>query len=253
MVKYSLPMDTHGTYTWQVRTYECGPDGRMTLPAVCDYLQEAASLNAVELKFSKTDFNAAGSDLTWVLTRLRVRMVRFPKWGEAVSVLTFPRLGRRITAFRDFALTDAAGVSLGVATSEWMTIDLGTRRIAPVPEGVFALANTMREPVLGECAFAAKLRFPEGVAVSEQRFRAQRSHIDLNGHVNNVHYVEWMLEPAPVSPGSGVDLEVHFRSETLAGDEVVAQAAPGAKGEETWLRVAAPDGREHVVGRMETI
>ena len=249
MVEYPLTMDTHGTYTWQVRTYECGPDGLMTLPAVCNYLQEAASLNAEELGFSKTDFAAAGADITWVLTRLRVRMTRFPKWGEKVSVLTFPRLGRRITAFRDFALTDAAGVPLGVATSEWMTIDMGTRRIAPIPEGVFALANTERAPVLGTDAFAAKLRFPEGGAVAEQRFRAQRSHIDLNGHVNNVHYVEWMLEPAPALSGTGVDLELHFRSETLAGDEVVAQAAPGAGGE-TWLRVAAPDGKEHVAGRM---
>lgn len=242
-------MDTHGTYTWQVRTYECGPDGRMTLPAVCNYLQEAASLNAEELGFSKVDFDAAGANLTWVLTRLRVRMDRLPAWGERVTVLTFPRLGRRITAFRDFELTDGTGARLGVATSEWMTIDLGTRRVAPIPEGVFALANTVRTPVLGEGAFTAKLRFPEVAAAAEQRFRAQRSHIDLNGHVNNVHYVEWMLETAPALAGGGVDLELLFRSETLAGDEVVAQSAPGGDGG-TWLRVAAPDGREHVAGRI---
>ena len=245
-------MDTHGTYAWQVRTYECGPDGRMTLPAVCNYLQEAASLNAEELGFSKTDFAAAGANTTWVLTRLRVRMARLPKWGERVTVLTFPRLGRRITAFRDFALTDAAGAPLGVATSEWMTIDLASRRIVPIPEGVCAKANTERAPVFGAAAFAAKLRFPEGAPAAELRFRAQRSHIDLNGHVNNVHYVEWMLEPAPVLDGAGVDLELLFRSETLAGDEVVAQAAPGADGA-TWLRVAAPDGKEHVVGRLGSV
>ena len=245
-------MDTYGTYTWQVRTYECGPDGRMTLPAVCNYLQEAASLNAAELGFSKTDFDAAGANLTWVLTRLRVRMARLPAWGERVTVLTFPRLGRRITAFRDFELTDGTGARLGVATSEWMTIDLGTRRIAPIPEGVFARANTVREPVLGETAFTPKLRFPEGGDAAELRFRAQRSHIDLNGHVNNVHYVEWMLEPAPAASGAGVDLELHFRSETLAGDEVVAQAVAGTDGE-TWLRVASPDGRDHVTGRMRVV
>lgn len=56
-------MDTHGTYTWQVRTYECGPDGRMTLPAVCNYLQEAASLNAESLSFSKSNFAAAGENI----------------------------------------------------------------------------------------------------------------------------------------------------------------------------------------------
>lgn len=40
--------------------YECGKDGCATLPTVCNYLQEAASMHAEELGFSKNDFAAAG-------------------------------------------------------------------------------------------------------------------------------------------------------------------------------------------------
>ena len=72
---------TGATYCWQVRTYECGPDGLATLPTICNYLQEAASLNAESLKFSKSDFDAAGENISWVLTRLKVRMDRFPAWA----------------------------------------------------------------------------------------------------------------------------------------------------------------------------
>ena len=44
--------DTFGEYSWAVRTYECGPDGAATMASVCNWLQEAASLNAEALAFS---------------------------------------------------------------------------------------------------------------------------------------------------------------------------------------------------------
>ena len=104
--------DTFGEYSWAVRTYECGPDGAATMASVCNWLQEAASLNAEALAFSKSNFESAGENISWVLTRLKVKMSRFPKWGETVSILTFPRGGRRIVAWRDFVLTGANGEEL---------------------------------------------------------------------------------------------------------------------------------------------
>ena len=53
-------MDTFREYRFRVRSYECGKDGFATLPTVCNYLQEAASMHAEELGFSKNDFAAAG-------------------------------------------------------------------------------------------------------------------------------------------------------------------------------------------------
>ena len=109
---------TGATYCWQIRTYECGPDGLVSLPTICNYLQEAASLNAEALKFSKSDFDAAGANISWVLTRLKVRMERFPAWEERVHVATWPRGGRRIVAWRDFLLTDEAGDVFGRAVTD---------------------------------------------------------------------------------------------------------------------------------------
>ena len=102
-------MNTHGEYIFKVRSYECGKDGLVSLPSICNYLQEAASLNTEELGFSKSDFNAAGSDISWVLTKMRFRMNRYPKWEDEVKITTFPRGGRKIVAWRDFILSDAFG------------------------------------------------------------------------------------------------------------------------------------------------
>ena len=240
--------DAFGEYSWAVRTYECGPDGVATMASVCNWLQEAASLNAEALAFSKSDFASAGENISWVLTRLKVRMARFPKWGETVSTLTFPRGGRRIAAWRDFVLTGSDGGTLGRASSEWMLIDLASRRAVAIPEGVFAAANTVRKPVFGDEPFA-KLRWECGVASSDALvFRARRGDIDLNGHVNNVHYVEWLLEGRPGETPSCHELDVVFKSETLAGEEVLVESVETEPGVFVH-RVRAPDGRDHVLAR----
>lgn len=240
-------MRKKGRYNFRIRTYECGADGFATLPTICNFLQEAASANAEALGFSKTNFASAGENISWVLTRLVVRMERYPKWEDEVTVETFPRGGRKIVAWRDFEVLDASGARLGVASSEWMLIDLATRKVVAVPESVFAAADPADVPVLGEAPFT-KFKFPPSApAGRDLSFRAQRSHIDLNGHVNNVHYVEWMLEPCADARPSA--MEIAFRSETLAGDEV--RVACAAEGPRTYHRVFAPDGRDHVVAWTE--
>ena len=237
-----------GSYRFQIRTYECGADGRATLPTVCNLLQEAASLNAEALGFSRSNFAAEGADISWVLTRIVIKMRRYPEWEDVVSVETFPRGGRKVVAWRDFELKDASGEVLGVASSEWMLINLATRRIVPVPKGVFDAADPSDAPVLGIDPFT-RFRFPAAGSAAPAgkfaSFRAQRSHIDLNGHVNNAHYVEWMLEPcANACPD---EMEIAFRTETLAGDEVFVDRAveDGA----TYLRVFAADGTDHATAR----
>ena len=240
--------DVYGVYSWAVRTYECGPDGRATMVSVCNWLQEAASLNAETLAFSKSDFEAAGENISWVLTRLKVRIARFPKWEEKVSILTFPRGGRRIVAYRDFVLMGADGDELGRATSEWMLIDLASRKIVAIPDGVFAAANTVREPVFGEEPFA-KLRWDCKAESSDALvLRARRGDIDLNGHVNNVHYVEWLMEGRPDAAGPCHEIDIVFKSETLAGEEVRVESVETEPGV-YFHRVYAPDGRDHVIAR----
>ena len=238
--------DTFGKYSWAVRTYECGPDGVATMASVCNWLQEAASLNAEALSFSKSNFEASGANISWVLTHLKVKMQRFPKWGETVSILTFPRGGRKIVAYRDFILYGEDGGEIGLATTEWMLIDLASRKVVAIPDGVFAAANTVREPVFGDEPFA-KLRWNcDEATLDALVFRARRGDIDLNGHVNNVHYVEWLIEGRSDAACACRELDIVFKSETLVGEEVRVESVevePGA----FIHRVYAPDGRDHVL------
>lgn len=242
-------MDTAGRYSFGVRTYECGADAFATLPSICNYLQEAASLNAAELKFSKTDFDKTGSNVSWVLTRLRIEMDEYPSWGDEAIVVTFPRGGRRIAAWRDFILETSSGRRLGVASSEWMLIDLSTRKIVPVPESVLAMAATARESVLGDAPFTPRLKFPENpiAPACSLALRSLKADVDLNRHVNNVHYIEWLLEPLDsLCPKS---FEITFHSEATAGEEIHVETASNPDGS-VMSRALSAGGRVFAIAKV---
>lgn len=240
-------MNLKGQYDYRVRTYECNSEGVATLPAICNYLQESASLHAEELKFSKSNFSADGEDISWVLTRLRVKISRYPKWGETVTVQTFPRGARKITAYRDFAIF-CGEEKIGVAASEWMVINLTTRKIVAVPEAVEACINRQEAAVIEEPVFS-RLKWQNDGLSSSVKLRSLKSHIDLNGHVNNVRYIEWLIEVMPEGVEKISDFEVVFKSEVMAGEEIVAESRDVGAGIYS-ARVASLDGKDHVLARI---
>ena len=207
------------TLSWTVRSYECAPDGKVTVANICNYLQEAAALNAEHLGFSKSNFEGQGQNLTWVMTRMRLRLMRRPRWNDEVKVFTFPRPARRIVAWRDFVLSDAHDVEIGRASTEWMMIDMTTRRPVAIPAFVTERADLDREPVFAE---------PLGFKVAGETFdgvenpyaiTAAPSDIDLNGHVNNVRYVTWLFDASGLT-ADALTLELAFKSEVLCGTTV---------------------------------
>ena len=55
-------------------------------------------------------------------------MDRYPGWGEEILVKTWPRGIERLFALRDFLITSRQGEVLGRVTSNWLLVDLTTRR-----------------------------------------------------------------------------------------------------------------------------
>ena len=50
----------------------------------------------------------------------------------------------------------------------------------------------------------------------------------MNGHVNNVSFIDWAVESTPRAVADAAqltDLQMEFRAEALLGDEVLTQSA----------------------------
>ena len=237
---------------FSVRSYECGPDGRIAVPRILDYMQETASEHARALGVASPVLDgASGARGAWVLAHLRLEVAHAPGWRDTVLVETFPHSVRALSADRDFRLYLSDGTACAVASTRWMVMDPVARRAARIPAAAAALESGL-SPVFGAGDPFVRLRPPAGGPGSGaplvRTFRVMRAHIDLNGHVNNAHYAAWMLESIPEETVRGSRLsrlDVSFKSETLYGETVESVSVPTGEGV-FFHEVRAPGGASHI-------
>lgn len=227
---------------FDVRSYEVDPSGRLTLRALCGYMQEAAGIHATHLGAGMGHLGTRG--LAWVLHRLRLEVAETARAGERVSVTTWPREFGRMIAVRDFEVCDAGGRRLASATSRWAVVDLSARRAVRVPDFIRALPTGNRPtPVEGDHGPLQEV----DAADLERRFEVRRTDLDVVDHVNNTRYVGWAVETVPDDVWEGcrpAALEILFQKEARFGEHVLARTTRIA--DEAGLRFAhelnGPDG-----------
>ncbi len=216
------------TEAFRVRFNEADATGFATLQTIGNWLQEAADQNARALGWAREQL--ASRHLFWALTGLRIRLTGYPRWRETAHVSTWPAGANRLFAWRDFLLAADDGTPLGAATSAWLLVMENTRRpVRMLPE---IAAAAVHRPRALEQDFRAKLAPPQGGG-HVRRFRVRRSDLDVNGHVNNVSFIEWVVESVPPEIAGArrvQDIVLAFHAEALLGDEIEAQAEQESSG-----------------------
>ena len=218
---------------FRVRSYEVEPDGKLRIVVLARMLQEVAWLHASLL--GKGFVERESGALFWVLSRLRCRIDRYPRWGDEFTIRTWPVGTDRLLAVRDFAVIDADGV-MGRMTSGWLVVDGSTSR--PVrPETLVGDLPLTPSEFDGDLS---KIRPPADSVPGPVR-TVQHHDIDQYRHVNNAAYLEWMIdavaEAQRIRSGESVrelgrvqTLAVDFLKELVVGEEYRAMISDG-KGE----------------------
>jgi acyl-ACP thioesterase len=112
--------------------------------------------------------------------------------------------------------------------TDWVVLNLETRRAERIPEFIGRLRPESPEYAMP----AEKLRLPgQGESGLLRRFVVRLADIDRNRHVNNRHYLEWILEATPAEicvERRPRKIELMFRAEAVYGDSVLARGSlPG--------------------------
>jgi len=202
--------------------------GRVRLDAIARWLQDVAYLDLVD-----AGFEGRGA---WVVRRLRVRVERFPRFGEDLELRTFCSGIGRFSAERRTTVAAAGGSARVEAVALWICLDVDSLRPMRFPP---EFAEVYAESAAGRDA-NVRLRHPEPPEAAQRSgwsFRAV--DIDAAGHVNNSHYWAVLEEDlAGADEPEAIDAEVEHREPAQAGEAVVLR-----DGRMAW--VAAPDGGLH--------
>ena len=211
-----------------VRGFDCHYGGPFSPLSLANFLQEAAGLHAARLGIGMADLAAEGR--TWMLSRLDIRIDSLPREGDRVRVRTWPSGCERLFALRDLVLESESGEALVRAVYAYLVVDVATRKPLRPDRALDIGRLGTAEHALRD--FKLGVEPPEG-AEPACEIRARRRHIDENGHVNNAHYIDWLVDAAsdrPEAAGGLRGLRVEFAREVLEGELLAARAGSGPGG-----------------------
>ncbi len=219
--------------TIRINGFDCDVNRRWKPSACFQYLTEAAGNHAAKLGFGFETM--LEKNLFWVLSRMKVKFFDFPQMGEQVILRTWPKtIQQKLFFIRDFELVNAQGTRLAAATSAWLVISATTRRMIPPQSLDLDLPSNPDRYGLDE---PLEKLFAADTGEERLRLKAGYSTVDMLGHVNNSHYVEWICDTFPMEEYQKrrIDwMQVNYDHEIRPGEEVALLASHDGNDNALW-------------------
>jgi acyl-ACP thioesterase len=173
-----------------VQTYNSSFFRTMKVADLFKFLQELASEHSDVLGIGFDDLKKHNG--AWVLTKQLIDIERLPNSLETFTVYTWCSNVTKITAMRNFLVADKNGEVLARAKSEWVVIDLSSRRIIPISK--INLPETTYLPTDFYNGKIEKIKSNDNETISTFDKRVRFTDIDINGHMNNTVYLDMVLD-----------------------------------------------------------
>ncbi len=224
-----------------VKSYECGPDGKLRIHNLLLLLQEAAYLNAEKLNFGYGFL--VEKNMIWVLSSLKIKALNLPQWTDKIELQTWPVGYNRLYGLRDFLLLNDKGEELITATSEWVILDANTRRSVNIYEQGFELPSIEKRATTESIKRVNPKRFSKPEKIAE--ISVPYSAIDENGHVNNAEYVKWALDALKLQGNKVTDfseIQIFFIAEIFENSKCIINMHETVDGSKQLSGVNPVDG-----------
>lgn len=203
---------------FKVRSNEVDFNNRLKLSSIFLYMQEAASNHASSLGFGYNDLSK--NNETWVLSRVLLEIYDNVSFSQEIIVETWAKSIEKLFAIRDFLIFNNDRL-IAKATTAWLLINSKTKR--PLRINHFDHFYNGREPAFNE--IPDKIKEPELKNFVTKR-KANYTDIDLNNHVNNIKYIEFILDILGKDFFSNykiVKVHLNFLNELKYDEEIIIQ------------------------------
>jgi len=204
--------------TYPVFSFLLDPLKRLSIPAVFGILGDAAGRDASRRGWGYDEI--AERNQAWVLIRVKILINRQPVWGEQIILRTWPKLMEGVVAYRDFQILDIHRNILIAGSSAWTLLDLSTRKPVRLIGKEYETGNLSNYHAISDKP--AKIIWPDNMQTVNE-LTAKYGQLDMNNHVNNTRYIEWVMNEFPIETLLNRQLrevEVNFIAEVKDHDEI---------------------------------
>ncbi|TYB31541.1 MAG: hypothetical protein FXF47_02815 [Candidatus Mcinerneyibacterium aminivorans] len=204
--------------SFKVRTFDVNINNRIKLNSLINFIQEAAANHATHLKVGRN--HLIKENLFWVLSRAKIEIDRYPDLGEEITVRTWPKGIDRLFFLRDLEILDSENNIIANVTTSWLVVD-SVKILPQRPSIIRDRFDDYREKE----AIKEKLNKISDVENKELCFEkiVKYTDLDVNNHMNNVKYVEQVLNCFSESFYKKYDiteLQINFLKQCKYGDNI---------------------------------
>jgi len=203
-----------------IRSYEVDFRGNLNPVVLCSMLQEIASSHASSVSADITDLMK--DNRTWMLSRLYVKIKRYPKWKDKIRIFTWPVGIHRLFAVRDFFIANEDGEIIAVSTSSWLVIDFKRRK--PVRVDEYLKRMYLLPDIRAINQLLDKPSFQSVELKEIGRDSVKLKDIDINGHMTSMKYIEKVIDSfdEEIQKKSVLtDILIYYNYEALLNDGLI--------------------------------
>ncbi len=164
--------------------------GRLKPSSILFFVQEAAGEHCDLLHVSWDALQQ--KNLFWAIIRHKVQISRLPQKGERITVETWPMPTTRTAYPRSVIAYDEQHQELFRSISLWVLMDPNTRALVLPKNSGVEVMGLLR---------GNELSVPGSLvpgSLSDSRLRQVCfSDLDINGHMNNARYMDWIWDLLP--------------------------------------------------------
>jgi len=207
-------------YLWKkvytLRAGDFDKYNRIKPSAVLELFQDAAGQHAEEINVGYETM--ANRSYMWVLLKVKLQFISNPERYQKVIIKTWPLVPNRLSYRREFSIENENGEHLIGGSSEWVVMHSEKRRLVADPN-----LYPFTEGFLTDMIFEGKLDRVDDFEINETPHivNAGFSEIDVNKHVNNTKYANYVLDA--VAPNEKEILsvfQIDYRKEVLEGTQL---------------------------------
>ncbi len=203
---------------YNIRFYDTDLNGNISVKSIFNYIQEIAINHANKLGFGIEYIIKTGN--TWVLSNLNVKIISLPKHNEIVKIKTYIPYAGNIKAYRNFIIRNEKDNILCEAKGMWYLINIKTKKPVLVYDIMKDYFTTDLDGILKNDKIPIENNY-----TYQKEFQVRLSDIDINKHVNNTSYTEWIIETIPydfLSSNDIKEIDIAFRKESFYGDTIIS-------------------------------
>lgn len=214
-------MENYFDREFNLRYFEMDRFGVATPTTILTLLEETAADHCYSINHSL--YQLAEKNIGWVLISGFMQMERYPNYKEKITVRTWLSKYSTIKGFRENIIYDEQNNIIGRAKGLWIFFDIERRRPIQIFEDIKEKWSFDKEESLNY-DISKKIKAVENPDY-KLNFKVNRYDTDMIKHVNNIRYLQWVIESIPDEIIDNYylhSIDGRFISEAQFGDVVIS-------------------------------